>query len=226
MIKRRSIKITITILFSIIMIVLAAMVIALAINNNKTSKLHDDHSKIYADNKYSDVLYIEGIDVIKQDVSCGYAVIEMFSSLTDDEITEELLFDEYGKVVTSIGKAFCNEMNKRFPDYETTMYKYLSDCEVIDMIYNSLEKGMPVPFEWAALYDGAWTLHYSLVIGIDVQNDVITVANPYGYIEELSIREFLERTSFESYDNMPIYLKLAFAFGVFEKNTVFIVEQK
>lgn len=226
MIKRRSIKIAITILFSIIMIVLAAMVIALAINNNKTSKLHDDHSKIYADNKYSDVLYVEGIDVIKQDVSCGYAVIEMFSSVTGEEIMEEQLFDEYGKVVTSTGNAFCDEMNKRFPNYETTMYKYLSDCEVIDMIYNSLEKGMPVPCEWAALYDGAWTLHYSLVIGMDVQNDKITVANPYGYIEELSIRKFLERTSFESYDNMPIYLKLAFAFGVFEKNTVFIVEQK
>ena len=56
---------------------------------------------------------------------------------------------------------------------------------------------------------------------MDVLGDKVTVANPYGYVEELSLGEFLDRTSFEAYENMPFYLKLGFAFGVFEENAIF-----
>ena len=105
-------------------------------------------------------------------------------------------------------------------------YKYLKNTELIDKVYTSLKKGMPVPFEWAAKHENEWTLHYSLIIGLDVQKDVITIANPYGYIEEISIKDFLNRTSFEAYENMPILLKLGFAFGIFEKNAIFIIEKR
>lgn len=115
-------------------------------------------------------------------------------------------------------------MNKQFPEYTTSMHKYLSNTELIDKVYDSLSKGIPVPFEWAALYEDEWTLHYSLIVGADIPNDKITIANPYGYYEELSVNEFLDRTSFEAYDNMPLYLKLGFAFGIFEKNTIFLVQ--
>ena len=117
-------------------------------------------------------------------------------------------------------------MNKQFPNYKTTMYKYLKSTELIDKVYESLSNGIPVPFEWAAKYKDEWTLHYSLIIGIDIPNDKITIANPYGYIEEVTIKEFINRTSFESYENMPIFLKLGFGLGIFEKNTIFIVENK
>ena len=53
--------------------------------------------------------------------------------------------------------------------------------------------------------------------------DKITVANPYGYCEEISVAELLDRTSFEAYEDMPLFLKLGFAFGIFEKNTLFRV---
>ena len=105
------------------------------------------------------------------------------------------------------------------------MYSYLPNTELLDKIYNSLSNGIPVPFEWAAQYDNEWTLHYSLITGIDLKNDNITVLNPYGYIEELTIKDFLDRTSFNAYENLPFYLKLGFAFGLFEKNTIFIVEK-
>ena len=52
----------------------------------------------------------------------------------------------------------------------------------------------------------------------------VTVANPYGYTEEISVGEFLERTSFEAYEKMPLFFKLAFAMGIFEKNTIFTVQ--
>ena len=185
----------------------------------------DDFSGVYSNEKYSQALSIEGVNIFKQDVSCGYAVIQMFAQWSGKpEITEQSLYNEYGKVVTSTGKSFEAEMNKRFPEYKTTMHKYLKSTELIDKTYDSLAKGVPVPFEWAAKYEDSWTLHYSLVIGMDVPNNEITVANPYGYIEKISLQEFTDRTSFKAYENMPIFFKLGFAFGIFEKNTIFIVE--
>jgi len=65
-----------------------------------------------------------------------------------------------------------------------------------------------------------------LISGMDIANDQVTVQNPYGYEEKISLDEFINRTSFESYKLMPIFLKLGFAFGVFEKNTIFVVERR
>lgn len=207
-------------------VLVCAAVIALVVLQARTGTLHDNYSRMFDDEQYSTPVHVDGVQAITQDVSCGYAVIEMFSSWNGDTITEESLYAEYGKVVTSTGQSFCDEMNKRFPDYTTTMHAYLTDSELLAAVYASLANGIPVPFEWAAQFNGEWTLHYSLVIGMDIPNDTITVANPYGYIEELTLAEFLSRTSFEAYRDMPLFLKLGFAFGIFEKNTVFIVEKR
>ena len=106
-----------------------------------------------------------------------------------------------------------------------TMRSYLSDSELIEAIYGGLSSGTPVPFEWAAKYGDDWTLHYSLVTGMDIPNDKVVVANPYGHVEELTLSEFLSRTSFEAYEGMPLCLQLGFAFNIFEKNTAFIPER-
>ena len=214
----------ILIILAVLFVILALVAsVSLAVLQARTNGINDDISEIYTNEKYSNPVFVSGIDVIKQDVSCGYAVIEMFSSWNGNDITEESLYNEYGKVVTSTGQSFCNEMNKRFPEYTTTIHKYLKNTELIDLVYDSLARGVPVPFEWAALYGDEWTLHYSLIIGADIPADIITVANPYGYYEEITVAELLDRTSFEAYENMPLFLRLGFAFGIFEKNTVFIV---
>ena len=211
------------ILLILIVLSLIIVLVAFSILSSKSNKILDDYSKIYTNQKYNKSILIDNVNVFEQEVSCGYAVIEMFAKWKgNEEITEKTLYDKYRKVVTSTGKTFEEEMNKQFPDYKTTMYKYLKNTEIIDKVYDSLSNGVPVPFEWAAKYDNGWTLHYSLIIGIDIQNDKIIIANPYGYTEEITIKEFIDRTSFESYENMPIFLKLGFAFGIFEKNTIFV----
>jgi hypothetical protein len=214
-------------LISVILIIVASLLVltvaALVILQIRTSNILDDYSSVYENEKYQTPVMIDGVDVIKQDVSCGYAVLEMFSSWSGHSVTEKSLYNQYGKVVTSTGNAFCKEMNKQFPEYTTTICKYLKNTELIDAIYENLSDGIPVPFEWAALYGDEWTLHYSLIIGADIPADKITVANPYGYYEELTIAELLNRTSFEAYEKMPLFLRLGFAFGIFEKNTIFRV---
>ncbi len=219
--KRRKKIVSVILFFAGSLIVLAA--VALGILQIRTNRMMDDYSSVYENEKYQTPVMIDGVNVIKQDVSCGYAVLEMFSSWSGHSVTEKSLYDQYGKVVTSTGNAFCREMNKQFPEYTTTICKYLKNTELIDAVYENLSNGIPVPFEWAALYGDDWTLHYSLIIGADIPADKITVANPYGYYEELTVAELLNRTSFEAYEKMPLFLRLGFAFGVFEKNTIFRV---
>lgn len=210
-----------------IVLLFIIIIVAMIRLNIKTKNIKNDYKSIYTDSKYKEVYLIDNVDNIKQDVSCGYAVIEMFAKYTgNNKLTEKVLYDEYGKVVTSTGKAFEKEMNKQFPKYNTTMYKYLKNTELIDKVYDSLKNDIPVPFEWAAKLDDEWTLHYSLIVGMDIPNDKVTILNPYGYKEEISVKELLDRTSFEAFENMPIFYKLGFAFGIFEKNTIFIVERK
>lgn len=223
MTNRRNSK-ALIVCISFIGLLLLALIAATVILHFRTVAVRNDYSSIFDDERYKVPVSVEGVNVIKQDVSCGYAVLEMFASWSGHDVTEESLYEEYGKVVTSTGQAFCDEMNRQFPEYTTTMHKYLTNTELIDLVYDSLSRGVPVPFEWAALYGDEWTLHYSLIIGMDIPNDTVTVANPYGYYEELSVAEFLERTSFDAYENMPLFLKLGFAFGIFEKNTVFSVQ--
>ncbi len=216
-------------IISIIAIVLVPIIITasgFAIREYKEKRTDDDFSEYIDSDKYSEPVYVDGIEVITQDVSCGYAVLEMFSAWNGGDLTEEKLYEEYGRVVTSTGEAFCDEMNKQFPDYTTVMYKYLKNTELIDLTYDSLSEGMPVPVEWAAQKDEEWTLHYSLVTGMDIPNDTVTVANPYGYLENVSVDEFISRTRFDAYENMPLFLRMGFVFGVFEKNSIFIVKEK
>ena len=210
----------ILILLALIVLVAAGALIGLKI---RTDRIRTDFSSVYENEKYRESVSAEGVEVITQDVSCGYACIEMFSAWNGGHLTEEDLYAEYGRVVTSTGKKFCEEMNRRFPEYTTTIRKYLTNTELIDAAYENLAAGIPMPFEWAAKYGDEWTLHYSLLTGLDIPNDRVTVANPYGYTEELTLAEFLQRTSFEAYEDMPLFFRLAFAFGLFEKNTVFTV---
>ena len=191
----------------------------------RTNKILTDHASVFKNEKYATPVYVDGVEVITQDVSCGYACIEMFSAWNGGSVTEKSLYDTYGKVITSTGKKFCSEMNKQFPEYKTTMHKYVPNAELIDLMYDNLAADIPVPFEWAAKYGDDWTLHYSLLVGMDIPNNKITIANPYGYIEEITVEELLARTSFEAYENMPLFLKMAFAIGIFEKNTVFTVSR-
>ena len=84
---------------------------AIGILQIRTHTFLDDYSSVYENEKYQTPIMIDGVDVIRQDVSCGYAVLEMFSSWSGHSVTEKSLYDQYGKVVTSTGSAFCREMN-------------------------------------------------------------------------------------------------------------------
>ncbi len=223
---RKILKVFGIVLASVLLVVVLISGFAVGRQLITDRKINNDITAFLSNEAYEQEVRVNGVELVKQDISCGYAVIEMFGKWAGTPVTEEDLYNQYGKVVTTTGNAFCKEMNKQFPEYHTMMLKNGTNTELLERIYESLKDGIPVPIEFAALYqegeEKVWTLHYALVTAMDVPNDTITVANPYGYIENYTIDDFLKATRFESYKNMPVYLKFAFAFGIFEKNTVYI----
>ena len=138
----------------LLFLLLFALLIIPGVNIIRSLRMNNDYSSIYKNEKYQNAVSVQGITVFPQKYSCGYAVIQMMAQWNNEpSLTEEALFTEHGKIVTSTGRALAKEMNSKLPEYKTQMYKYLKNTKLIDKVYDSLAAGVPVPFEWAAKKD-------------------------------------------------------------------------
>ena len=207
---------------SIITLVLS---IAFMVMEIKTINMKSDYGYLKEDQTYSLKVEIDNLDLVKQHVSCGYATIEMMSAYYGSKVTEdELQTKNNGGVSTSSSNGFLKEINASIPNKAFVKHSYLKNDVLLKEIHDSLNNHNPVAIEWAAEYEGEWTLHFSLVSGLDIINDNVTVYNPYGYIENLKIGDFVNRTTFKAYKHFPLFLNFGFAFGAFEKNTIFFAK--
>ena len=192
----------------------------------RTAMINSDYDYLKNDATYGAKAEIQSLNLVTQHISCGYATIEMMSDYYGNKVTEDDLNSaNQGAISTSSSDGFLVEARRSISGVETSKYSYLKNDELLKKTHDSIKNGNPVALEWAAQYEGEWTLHFSLVSGMDLSNDRITVYNPYGYIESISSNEFIDRTSFQAYSNMPIFLSFGFAFGAFEKNTIFVPER-
>ncbi len=91
------------IVIGVLILTTAAALISLEV---RTNAMLDDYSTVYDNEKYQKNVMADNVEVITQDISCGYAVIEMFSSWDGKSITEEALYSEYGRVVASTDSLF------------------------------------------------------------------------------------------------------------------------
>ena len=91
------------IVIGVLILTTAAALISLEV---RTNAMLDDYSTVYDNEKYQKNVMADNVEVITQDISCGYAVIEMFSSWDGESITEEALYSEYGRVVASTDSLF------------------------------------------------------------------------------------------------------------------------
>ena len=210
-------------------IVVSALVGALALTASiplivdavKTNSLEADYSYLRNDANYKDKVEVTGIELVTQHVSCGYASIEMISSFYGDKVTEDDLDARNSAVSTQTSQGFLEEINKSIPNHNFVKRSYLKHDVLLKEVHDALKDNKPVALEWAAKYENEWTLHFSVVSAIDLGNDKVTIYNPYGYIENIEVKEFVDRTSFKAYNNMPLFYNYAFAFGLFDKNTIF-----
>ena len=188
----------------------------------KTNSIKNDYDYLKYDSSYNTKVEVTGVDLVKQHISCGYATIEMMSSYYGSKVSEDDLSKKNGgNITTSSSNGFLKEINSSITNHKFIKKSYLKNDELLKTMHNSLLNENPLAIEWAAKYENEWTLHFSLVSGMDLSNDIIIIYNPYGYIENISVDEFISRTTFKTYKNMPLFLNFGFAFGAFEKNTVF-----
>lgn len=190
----------------------------------RTANLKSDYSYLKEDSTYKEKVEIEDLELVKQHVSCGYASIEMISTFYGSPVTEDELDARNGAISTASTDGFLKEINKSIPSKKFVKRAYLKHDVLLKEIHDSLEKNNPVAIEWAAKYENEWTLHFSVVSGLDLQNDNVTIYNPYGYIENVTTKEFISRTTFDAYKNIPLFLNFGFAFGAFDKNTIFYAQ--
>lgn len=219
--KKRTI-VTITITCSLVAAISLSVAIPFVILGVRTNNLESDYSYLKSDSNYCSKVEITNLDLVKQHVSCGYATIEMLSSYYGNKVNEDDLDKKNnGAVSTSSSNGFLKEINESIPTQRFVMASYLKNDELLKSIHSSIKNNHPVAIEWAAKYEGEWTLHFSVVSGLDIINNQVTIYNPYGYIENISLDEFINRTSFKAYENMPLFLNFGFAFGAFDKNVIF-----
>ena len=220
-VMKKKTKIILAIVSGLVATLGLSVAIPFAILGIKTSNLNVDYSYLKEDANYKDKVEIIGIDLVTQHVSCGYASIEMISKYYGTPVTEDELDARNGAISTSSTNGFLKEINKSIPSKTFVKRTYLKHDKLLKEIHDSLKNNNPVAIEWAAKYENAWTLHFSVVSGLDLENDIVTVYNPYGYIENVTTEDFINRTTFSAYKNMPLFLGFGFAFGAFDKNTVF-----
>ena len=204
----------------------AALVLALAIPFTifgiRSASLNSDYSYLKTNPVYSQKVEVTGMNLVNQHISCGYASIEMMSDYYGSKITEdELSSKNGGNISTSTSRGFLKEINSSIPSKSFIMQTYLKHDVLLKEIHISLKKDNPVAIEWAAMFEGVWTLHFSVVSCLDLANDNVTIYNPYGYIKNITVDEFISRTSFSPSGSISFFLSFGFAFGAFHKNTLF-----
>ena len=218
---KKKAKVTIIVVSALVGALVLTASIPLIIDAVKTNNLNADYSYLRNDAKYKDKVEVTGLELVTQHVSCGYATIEMISSFYGNKVTEDDLDARNSAVSTQTSQGFLDEINKSIPEHKFAEHSYLKHDALLKEVHDAIKDNKPVALEWAAKYENEWTLHFSVVSAIDLANDKVTIHNPYGYIENIEVKEFVDRTSFKAYSNMPLFYNYAFAFGLFDKNTIF-----
>ena len=218
---KKKLKVTLIIVSALVGALVLTASIPLIVDAVKTNSLEADYSYLRNDANYKDKVEVTGIELVTQHVSCGYASIEMISSFYGNKVTEDDLDARNSAVSTQTSQGFLEEINKSIPGHNFVKRSYLKHDVLLKEVHDALKDKKPVALEWAAKYEDEWTLHFSVVSAIDLGNDKVTIYNPYGYIENIEVKEFVDRTSFKAYNNMPLFYNYAFAFGLFDKNTIF-----
>lgn len=200
-----------------------AILIPFSILGIRTANIKNGYTYLKEDAQYSTKVEVEGVELVKQHISCGYATIEMLSSYYGNKVTEDDLSNKNnGAISTSSSNGFLKEINASISNKDFVKRNYLKNDALLKEIHDSLAKQNPVAIEWAAKDENqAWTLHFSIVTSLDISSNNIIIYNPYGLIENITIKEFIDRTTFEAYKNMPLFLSFGFAYGAFDKNTIF-----
>lgn len=222
MVMSKKKKIILIIVLAAVASLALAVAIPFTVYGVRSASIKDDYASLKNDAHYSTKVEVSGIELVTQHISCGYASIEMLSSFYGAKVSEDELSQRNGGAIsTASTDGFFKEIGRSIPAKSFEKKTYLKHSEYLKEIHDSLARQNPVAIEWAAKYEGVWTLHFSVVSALHIAEDQVTVYNPYGYIENIGVDEFIDRVSFEAYKDIPLFLSFGFAYGAFDKNGLF-----
>ncbi len=220
--SRRKRRIVVSIVMGFLFVLALAVVVPFGILGIRTNRLNKDYGYLKTDATYSQKVEVTDVNLVTQHVSCGYASIEMMSEFYGKKVTEDDLdAKNNGAVSTASTSGFLKEINASIEGKDFVKKTYLANDEYLKTIHDALANHNPLAIEWATLFEDEWTLHFSVVTAMDLANDQIVIYNPYGYVETIQSEEFISRTTFKAYKNLPLFLNFGFAFGAFDKNALF-----
>ena len=177
------------------------------------------------------IIELENVLIKKQPTSstCGITTVTIMSNYfnsTNHEASD--LIKKYN-VNSSRGSSrddILRWLRGELPEKNIEYKSNGTSVEMIMNIHNLLNNNIPVPISFGSLnpYNKPfYDFHASVVYGINLDNETITIANTYGYIEKLTLIEFLNAMSFTEIDKYPLFQQTALLRNNMEKNGYFLI---
>jgi hypothetical protein len=204
------------------LIVCVLITVGMMVYQSVTEVLINDNAQALTRRaKYNNYARIRGLHThAGEESSQGYGSIELLARYFG---LEEAPVPEKNKENRN-NREFRLELQRIFPDYNITQHSNLKNTELVDLIYDSLAAGNPVIIFHAAETGGEDSeMRYSAVIGVDLPRNRITLSDPHGTTARYTLDDFVRSSRLEGYDT-SFYQRLLFAFRIYSKNTVFIVD--
>lgn len=177
---------------------------------------------------------VEGVKIYNQpsDSTCGIAAIStVVTHLKGEEVFPEELIVKYS--IPEKGgmdyEGFLKYLSLELPEYEIEYAGGLDDSELIEAIHKQLTGNIPVPVFLGSpnpYNEPFYDFHASVITGIDLERNRVYIANAYGFEEEISILEFLNRMSYREIDRYPFMQKLIIKMELIDNNSIFLIKTK
>ena len=167
------------------------------------------------------VIELDNISVKKQPdaITCGITAVTVMSNYynnTDYE-ANDLTAKYNSKGTTDVAEL----LRKELPEKTVVFKSNGINEEMLRDIHASLSNGNPVVVCFGApnpYNEPNYDSHGSVVYGINLDSETVTIANSYGYKEEISLVDFLNRMSFTERDKYTFGQRFVWKFTGVPKN--------
>jgi len=146
-------------------------------------------------------IQLEGVPVIAQPTAstCAITTVAITASfLRGEPIEPSTLITEY-EIRDDRGldsQQFLSYLELELPGYSVAYVEDAGSGEYLALIHHQLDAGIPVPILFGAANpynEPYFDFHASVVDGLDLDRELVSISNAYGFHEEIGLVEFLNR---------------------------------
>lgn len=163
---------------------------------------------------------VDGVELQTQPdgFSCGVTTISVVDAfIQQKDITPQALITKYSLPGGMTPDQFTDIFSKELTNYAFSYKTNLSDVDLLLGIHSQLKKGIPVPIVFGAanpFNKPYYDFHASVVTGLNLDTNEVTILNVYGFEEKLSLQDFLNRMAFRPTKDYPFIQKFVIKLGL------------